>query len=151
MLYRRELLKHAGIGVLAAGLPGLMFAESQTDSRLVMVILRGAMDGLAMLPPYGDSKYAGLRGELALASPGQEGGVLKADGLFGIHPAFKHTHMLYQKKQALFVHAVASPYRQRSHFDGQDKLENGATTEGFERDGWLNRALEPLNGSNGKE
>ncbi|MCP4045495.1 MAG: DUF1501 domain-containing protein, partial [Gammaproteobacteria bacterium] len=151
MLHRRELLKRAGIGALAAGLPGLMFAESQTDSRLVMVILRGAMDGLAMLPPYGDGKYAGLRGELALASPGQEGGVLKADGLFGIHPAFEHTHRLYQKKQALFVHAVASPYRQRSHFDGQDKLENGATTEGFERDGWLNRALEPLNGSNGKE
>ena len=151
MLHRRELLKRAGIGALAAGLPGLMFAESQTDSRLVMVILRGAMDGLAMLPPYGDGNYAGLRGELALASPGEEGGVLKADALFGIHPEFQHAHALYQKKQALFIHAVASPYRERSHFDGQDKLENGASTSGFQRDGWLNRALEPLGGSNGKE
>jgi uncharacterized protein (DUF1501 family) len=151
MLHRRELLKRAGIGALAAGLPGLMFAESQTDSRLVMVILRGAMDGLGMLPPYGDGNYAGLRGELALPGPGQEGGVFKADGLFGIHPAFEHAHALYRKKQALFVHAVASPYRERSHFDGQDKLENGASTSGFQRDGWLNRALQPLGGSNGKE
>jgi uncharacterized protein (DUF1501 family) len=104
-----------------------------------------------MLPPYGDGNYAGLRGELALGTPGQEGGVFKADGLFGIHPSFEHTHALYQKKQALFVHAVASPYRQRSHFDGQDKLENGAGTDGFQRDGWLNRALEPLASSDGRE
>ncbi len=151
MLRRRELLKRAGIGALAAGFPGLMMANAETDARLVLVILRGAMDGLAMLPPYGDGNYAGLRGELALAAPGEEGGVLKADGLFGIHPALQHTQSLYQKKQALFVHAVASPYRQRSHFDGQDKLENGATTDGFQRDGWLNRALEPLKTSEGKE
>jgi len=151
MLRRRELIKRAGIGALAAGFPGLMFANTQTDSRLVVVILRGAMDGMAMLTPYGDGNYAKLRGELALPAPGQEGGVLKADGLFGIHPAFQHAHALYQKKQALFVHAVASPYRERSHFDGQDKLENGATTDGFQRDGWLNRALEPLNSSNGRE
>mgnify|MGYP000119367306 CR=1 FL=1 len=151
MLHRRELLKYAGIGALAAGFPSLMLANAQTDARLVLVILRGAMDGLAMLPPYGDGNYAGLRGELALAAPGEEGGVLKADGLFGIHPALQHTHSLYQKRQALFVHAVASPYRKRSHFDGQDQLENGGTAKQFQRDGWLNRALEPLNTNRGKE
>ena len=151
MLHRRELLKRAGIGALAAGFPGLMLAKAETDARLVLVILRGAMDGLAMLPPYGDGNYAGLRGELALAAPGEEGGVLKADGLFGIHPALQHAHTLYQKKQATFVHAVASPYRQRSHFDGQDQLENGGTAKHFQRDGWLNRALEPLNTGRGKE
>jgi len=114
-------------------------------------ILRGAMDGMAMLAPYGDGNYAGLRGELALAAPGHEGGLLRADGLFGIHPALKHTHELYQKRQALFVHAVASPYRERSHFEGQDQLENGSTAGNFLRDGWLNRALEPLAGGQGNE
>ncbi len=151
MLHRRELLKRAGIGALAAGFPGLVFAKAETDARLVVFILRGAMDGMAMLAPYGDGNYAGLRGELALAAPGHEGGLLKADGLFGIHPALKHTHELYQKRQALFVHAVASPYRERSHFEGQDQLENGSTAGNFLRDGWLNRALEPLAGGQGNE
>jgi uncharacterized protein (DUF1501 family) len=151
MLHRRELLKLAGIGAFAAGFPGLMLAKGQTDARLVLFILRGAMDGMAMLAPYGDGNYAGLRRELALAAPGEEGGLLKVDGLFGVHPALKHTHALYQNKQALFVHAVASPYRERSHFEGQDKLENGSTEGNILRDGWLNRALEPLAGSQGRE
>ena len=81
MLHRRELLKVLGLGSLAAGFPGLMFANTPNDSRLVVFILRGAMDGMAMLAPYGDGNYAGLRGQLALAAPGQAGGVLKADGL----------------------------------------------------------------------
>ena len=68
MLNRRELLKGLGIGSLAAGLPGLMLANAQTDKRLVVFILRGAMDGMAMLAPYGDGNYAGLRGKLALAA-----------------------------------------------------------------------------------
>lgn len=151
MLHRRELLKGLGLGSLAAGFPGLMFAGTETDTRMVVIILRGAMDGMAMLAPYGDGNYAGLRGQLALSAPGQEGGVLKADGLFGIHPALQHTHQLYQQKQALFVHAVASPYRERSHFDGQDQLESGSSTGNFRRDGWLNRALQPLAGGQGNE
>lgn len=151
MLSRRELLKSLGIGTLATGFPGLMFANAQTDSRLVVIILRGAMDGMAMLVPYGDGNYAGLRGKLALAAPGQEGGVLKVDGLFGIHPSMRHTHALYQRKQALFVHAVASGYRERSHFDGQDQLESGSGEGNLKRDGWLNRALQPLAGQQGKE
>jgi uncharacterized protein (DUF1501 family) len=151
MLRRRDLLKALSLGSLAAGLPGLIFANTPADSRLVVFILRGAMDGMAMLAPYGDGNYAGLRGQLALAAPGQTGGVLKADGLFGIHPALEHTHALYQRKQALFVHAVASPYRERSHFDGQDELESGSSAGNFRRDGWLNRALQPLVSQQGKE
>ena len=76
MLHRRELLKGLGLGSLAAGFPGLMFAGTETDTRMVVIILRGAMDGMAMLAPYGDGNYAGLRGQLALSAPGQEGGVL---------------------------------------------------------------------------
>jgi len=151
MLRRRELLKGLGLGAFVAGVPGLAFANTPNDSRLVVFILRGAMDGMAMLAPYGDGNYASLRGKLALAAPGQTGGVLKADGLFGMHPALQHTHTLYQQKQALFVHAVASPYRERSHFDGQDQLESGSSIGNFHRDGWLNRAIQPLNSRQGGE
>jgi len=151
MLLRRDLLKVMTLGSLAAGFPGLMFARADTETRLVVIILRGAMDGMAMLAPYGDGNYARLRGPLALAPPGHEGGVLKADGLFGIHPAMEHTHSLYLQKQALFVHAVATPYRERSHFDGQDHLESGSSNGYFKRDGWLNRALQPLAGHDGNE
>ncbi len=151
MLRRRDLLKALSLGSIAVGFPGLMFANTPANTRLVVFILRGAMDGMAMLAPYGDGNYAGLRGQLALAAPGQTGGVLKADGLFGIHPALEHTHELYQRKQALFVHAVASPYRERSHFDGQDQLESGSSVGNFRRDGWLNRALQPMASQQGKE
>ena len=151
MLRRRELLKGLGLASLVAGFPGLMYANTPGDGRLVIFILRGAMDGMAMLAPYGDGNYAGLRGKLALAAPGHEGGVLKADGLFGIHPALQHTHELYQQKQALFIHAVATPYRERSHFDGQDRLESGSGNGYLQRDGWLNRALEPFAGQQGSE
>ena len=151
MLRRRDLLKGLGLGSLAAGFPGLMFANTPSDTRLVVFVLRGAMDGMAMLAPYGDGNYAGLRGKLALAAPDHEDGLLKADGLFGIHPALQHTHALYQQKQALFIHAVASPYRERSHFDGQDQLESGSSAGNFRRDGWLNRALQPLASQQGSE
>ncbi len=71
--------------------------------------------------------------------------------LFGLHPALQGVHAAYAEKQALIVHAIASPYRERSHFDGQDVLENGASNTGLLRDGWLNRALTPLGGSLGNE
>lgn len=151
MLTRREILQYAGLGTLAAGSPSLAFARANTDSRFVLVILRGAVDGLALAPPCGDARYASLRGELAIGSPGTENGALKLDGLFGLHPALPNLHDLFNEEQALIVHATASPYRERSHFDGQDVLENGAKKVGLARDGWLNRAIGPLGGSTGHE
>ncbi len=151
MINRREILKAAGFGTLAAGLPSLSFAGAETDARLVLVILRGAVDGLALAPPYGDGSYRKLRGELALPGPGETGGVARLDGLFGLHPSLEFVHRSYRDDQALLVHAAASPYRERSHFDGQDVLENGASDVGTLHDGWLNRALEPLGGSLGNE
>ena len=148
---RRKLLKTIGLGAVAASIPGVSFSKANGDSRLVVVILRGAVDGLALVAPYGDGKYRSVRGELALPAPGNEGGLLKLDGMFGLHPSMKSTYELYQKKQLLPVHAIASPYRERSHFDGQDVLENGVTRAGDKRDGWLNRALAPLGGGLGSE
>ena len=148
---RRRFLKAAGLGCAAMTLPTLSFATAATDKRLVLVILRGAMDGLALAAPYADPDYARLRGELALTAPGRDGGTLRLDNTFGLHPSFETLHALYRDGQAAIVHAVASPYRERSHFDGQDILENGGSSVGLLRDGWLNRALEPLGGSLGDE
>jgi uncharacterized protein (DUF1501 family) len=147
MVNRRDILRAAGAGLVASSIPGLALARTNTEARFVLVILRGAADGLAMAPAYGDGSYARVRGELALSASE----VNKLDGLFGLHPALADIHDQFRKQQALVVHAVASPYRERSHFDGQDVLENGAAGVGLLRNGWLNRALAPLGGSLGNE
>ena len=151
MLSRRKLLRHIGLGTVATSLPGICFAKANTDARFVLVVLRGAADGLAIAAPYGEGKYRSHRGELAISKPGTSDGLLKLDGLFGLHPSLANTHALFEKKEALVVHAVSSPYRERSHFDGQDVLENGVASARGKRDGWLNRALAPLGGSLGNE
>ncbi len=148
---RRRFLKAAGLGCATIAMPTLSFANAAGDKRLVLVILRGAMDGLALAAPYADPDYARLRGELALAAPGRDGGTLPLDATFGLHPSLVTLHSLYREGEASIIHAVASPYRERSHFDGQDILENGGSSVGLLRDGWLNRALEPLGGSLGDE
>ena len=147
MFSRRELLKLLGASAAAHAVPGLALAAADTDARFVLVILRGAVDGLALAPPYGDGNYARLRGQLALASPGSAEGALELDGLFGLHPALAEVHARYLAREAIVVHAVASPYRERSHFDGQDLLESGAARIGALRDGWLNRGLAALPGA----
>ena len=151
MVSRRDILRAAGVGTIATSLPHWAFANTGSDARFVLVILRGAADGLAIAAPYGDADYRSVRGELALPAPGESDGLLKLDNLFGLHPSLAGIHTEFRKKQALIVHAVASPYRSRSHFDGQDVLENGAASVGSLRDGWLNRALAPLGGSLGNE
>lgn len=151
MLSRRVLLQQLGLSALVSGMPAISLARADTDVRLVLVILRGAVDGLALAAPYGEGKYERLRGELAIAAPGHTNGLLKLDGLFGLHPAMANTHALYEQGEALVVHAIASPYRERSHFDGQDLLESGAGKTGEVRDGWLNRAIGPLGGRLGDE
>jgi uncharacterized protein (DUF1501 family) len=151
MLDRRTFLQALGAGTLVATSPGLAFARGRDDARFVLVLLRGAADGLAIAPPFADPDYARARGELAIARPGQENGALALDGFFGLHPRLETVHKLYLGGDALLVHAVASPYRDRSHFDGQDVLENGGSRVGAMRDGWLNRALHPLGGGPGDE
>lgn len=145
-MQRREFLQSSLIAGIASCLPRLTFANVETDSRLVLVILRGALDGIAAVPPYGDGNYQRLRGELALDQPGSAGGVLKLDGLFGLHPSLQNLYSRYQQKELLVMHAIASPYRERSHFDGQDLLENGTTQPHAALDGWLNRALPGMMG-----
>lgn len=114
---------------------------SGRKARLVVVIMRGALDGLAAVPPYGDSDYAGLRREVALRAAGAPGGALPLNGFFGLHPSLVFMQQCYAARELTVFHAVASPYRDRSHFDGQDVLESGSTRAHASQTGWLNRAL----------
>jgi len=98
--------------------PIVSFAKADTDRRFVFIIQRGAADGLNIVVPYADPNYLKLRGNLAIevAAP------MKLDGTFALHPALTQVRKLYAEKEAIFLHAVASPYRDRSHFDGQNVL-----------------------------
>jgi uncharacterized protein (DUF1501 family) len=121
----------------------MAFAAPSTgaDGRFVFIILRGALDGLSAVPPYGDSAYAALRGPLALPVPGGAGGALPLDNLFALHPSLAFLHESFSARELTVLHAVATPYRERSHFDGQDVLESGVVRPHASESGWLNRAL----------
>jgi uncharacterized protein (DUF1501 family) len=147
---RRRFLAGAGALAASAALPGVLFASTGSSSRLVVVILRGALDGLAAVPPYGDPDYAPLHRELAIAAPGPADGALMLDNTFGLHPSLAFLHERFAAGELIVFNAVASPYRDRSHFDGQNVLENGLAKPIGTADGWLNRALASLPRSSGR-
>jgi uncharacterized protein (DUF1501 family) len=141
---RRELLLGSGALVAGAFVPVKVRAEGH-DPRFLTIVLRGAVDGLAIVAPVGDPDWTKLRGDKALALEGATP-ALPLDGFFALNPAMPNLHRLYRAGQATIVHAVATPYRERSHFDGQDVLESGYAKPGAADSGWLNRAavaLEP--------
>ena len=144
ILSRRGFLESslfAGASTLVAA--RLAFANAPTDARFVFVLLRGALDGLSAVPPVGDPDYAGLRGQIALARSG-EGAALPLEGPFGLHPALQFLHRSYAAKELTVLHAIASPYRERSHFDAQNVLESGDMRPHGSTSGWINRALMAL-------
>jgi uncharacterized protein (DUF1501 family) len=138
---RRGLL--LGLAAVATlGNARLALGQAPGDPRLVVILLRGALDGLDAVVPYGDPAMAALRGDFPAPEPGREGGLLDLGGFFGLHPAMPGLHGLYRENEAAIVHAVAGPYRTRSHFEAQDLMEAGA--EQRLSSGWLNRALGAL-------
>jgi uncharacterized protein (DUF1501 family) len=147
---RRRFLLGAGALAASAAIPNALFASTGGSSRLVVVILRGALDGLAAVPPYGDPAYAGLHRELAIAAPGAADGALALNEIFGLHPSFVYLHDRFAAGELVVFDAVASPYRDRSHFDGQNVLENGLAKPIGTADGWLNRALATLPRASGR-
>jgi len=147
-LTRRSLLtRSALIGCSAAASPlltPLSFAAAPWDGRLVVIILRGGMDGLDVVQPWGAPEFTALRGGLG---GGPENGAYDLDGFFALHPGLAPLIPLWSKGDLGFVQAVATPYRdKRSHFDGQDLLEAGTASLGGVRDGWLNRMLQGVSG-----
>jgi uncharacterized protein (DUF1501 family) len=140
---RRALLLGGASFAAWAYLPKFARAADGRDPRLVVIILRGALDGLATVAPVGDPDYAGLHGAIALSPDGPHA-ALPLDSFFALHPAMPQFARMYGDKHAAVIHAVATPYRDRSHFDGQDVLESGFAGPGRVQSGWLNRALEAL-------
>ena len=141
---RRDFIKGGALALGATLMAsGVSFARTGADtkSRFVFVILRGALDGLAAVPPYGDRDYSALRRDIALAVPGSPGGALPLNDLFGLHPSLRFLQEAFTARELVVFQAIASPYRERSHFDGQDVLENGNVRPHAVQTGWLNRAL----------
>jgi len=136
---RRDMLLGSGALFAWAYAPGLARAEGR-DPRFLVIVLRGALDGLALAAPVGDPDWVKLRGDRALTLDGKPA-ALPLDSFFALNPAMPNLHRLYRAGQAIIVHAAATPYRERSHFDGQDVLESGLVRPGASDSGWLNRAL----------
>jgi len=136
---RRAFLAGACCAAAAPLLTPVSFAAMPGDNRLVTIVLRGALDGLALVQPYGDPALRLLRPKLALSA---DDGLVDLDGFFGLHPAASDLMPLWRSNELAFVHATSTPYRDgRSHFDGQDVLESGGAAVLEERTGWLNRAI----------
>lgn len=144
---RRDLLLGSGALFAWASLPRLAHAEGR-DPRLLVIVLRGALDGLATVAPVGDPDWVRLRGDNAMRLDGPVP-ALALNDMFALNPAMPNLYRLYKAKQAVIVHAVATPYRERSHFDGQDVLESGLTKPGATDSGWLNRAMAALEPAKG--
>ncbi|HEX3505573.1 MAG TPA: DUF1501 domain-containing protein [Xanthobacteraceae bacterium] len=139
---RREVLLASGTLFAWAHLPRVAYAESR-DPRFLAIILRGALDGLATVAPVGDPDWVALRGDNALTLNSKVP-ALKLNDFFALNPAMPNLHKMYQANEAIIVHACATPYRERSHFDGQDLLESGLAKVAPSDSGWLNRALAGL-------
>ncbi|MEZ5347191.1 MAG: DUF1501 domain-containing protein [Pyrinomonadaceae bacterium] len=152
---RRYFLKSSGIALASFGLMGAapeflhQFAHAATDVRqngkrkiLITIFQRGAVDGLNMIVPHGESEYYDLRRTIAIPKPGKNNGAIDLDGFFGLHPALKPLESFWADKNLAVIQSAGSPDNTRSHFDAQDYMESG--TPGFKatRDGWLNRALQ---------
>jgi uncharacterized protein (DUF1501 family) len=139
LVSRREVLLGSGALFAWTQLPRLARAEGR-DPRMLVIVLRGALDGLGAVAPVGDPDWSALRGDRALMLDGKTP-ALPLDSFFALNPAMPNLFRLYKAGQAAIVHATATPYRERSHFDGQDVLESGFAKPGATDSGWLNRAL----------
>ena len=152
---RRYFLKSSGISLASFGLMAVapqflhQFANAQTlvnkngkRKILITIFQRGAVDGLNMVVPYGDSEYYNLRRTIAVPKPNQTDGAVNLDGFFGLHPSLKPFESLWNNKQLAVIHSAGSPDNTRSHFDAQDYMESGTPGNKGTRDGWLSRVLQ---------
>lgn len=152
---RRYFLKTSGIGLASFGFMAAapeflhQFAAAQTVAKgygkkkvLVTIFQRGAVDGLNMVVPYGESEYYNLRRSIAIKKPNETGGAIDLDGSFGLHPSMKPFEALWKEKKLAVVTAAGSPDNTRSHFDAQDYMESGTPGYKGTKDGWLNRVLQ---------
>jgi uncharacterized protein (DUF1501 family) len=146
-MQRRDFLGLAGGAAISPVLGPIWAARADgPPKRMIVVMLRGAVDGLNVVVPYGDSAYYEARPTIAIQKPGAENGALALDGHFGLHPALAPLMPLWTEKKLAFIHAAGSPDPSRSHFDAQLYIENGTPGRGATPDGWMNRLLSSLPG-----
>jgi uncharacterized protein (DUF1501 family) len=144
-MLRRQLLNFGAFTL--GGLPiSLVHAQGGAQKKLVVILLRGAVDGLSVVAPYGEREYAANRPQIALPVPGADDGLIRLDSLFGLHPSLAPLKRHWDGGQLAFVHASGSPDPTRSHFDAQDYLESGTPGRKSTPDGWMNRLLTALPG-----
>jgi uncharacterized protein (DUF1501 family) len=147
---RRQFLNQLGgtAAISAIGSQGMWVSQSHAanldNSRLVVIMLRGAVDGLSVVAPYGDANYYNARPNIAIAQPGEVDGLLRLDSLFGLHPALAPLIPYWERGQLGFVHASGSTDGTRSHFDAQDYMESGTPGRKSTQDGWMNRLASAL-------
>ena len=154
---RRQAIIKASWSAAALLCPGIWVSRSQaasaslssaSQSRLVVVMLRGAVDGLSVVAPYGDKDYYATRPNIAIAKPGETDGLIALDNMFGLHPALASLIPYWEAGQLGFVHASGSHDTTRSHFDAQDYMESGTPGRKSTADGWMNRLASVLSGEN---
>ena len=147
MINRRHFTRGAAalLGASAMTQLPVAYANAPTQKRLIVMVLRGAMDGLHALVPYGDKNYAKIRPNLAMSAPGGDKPVIDLNGSFGLHPALRPLKSLYDEGEISFIPAAATRYRARSHFEAQNMLETLGSAPYALKTGWLNRALMSLN------
>jgi uncharacterized protein (DUF1501 family) len=144
---RRQFLLAATGLLLPIGSTGMAARAADGDPRrLIVIFLRGAVDGLSVVVPHGEEEYYDARRSIALAQPKRDNGVLDLDGHFGLHPSLAPLLPLWRENSLGFVHACGSPDPTRSHFDAQLFMENGTAGHGAGTDGWMNRLLGQLPG-----
>ena len=151
---RRQFLRSAGALAALGAVPGflgraLAASGASSGNTLVLVFLRGGADGLSIVPPVGDPAYRAARPTLALASPGRDGGALRLDDVFSLHPALSPLLPLWSDRTLGIVHAAGLTGATRSHFDAQDFCESGTPGLKSTADGWLNRAVQRAPGPDG--
>ncbi|WP_259783021.1 DUF1501 domain-containing protein [Aestuariispira ectoiniformans] len=142
---RRQFLKTAAAGIATASLPwgNLALAKASTNKRLVVILLHGGLDGLSLFPPYGDKQYRPMRGPLAIEE------LIELNNFYGLHPAADALLPFWVRKELLVFPATATPYRGSNHKQARDILATGAATPDALDSGWLNRALQAMDGSKG--
>jgi len=140
---RRDILKFG-----AASTAGLLLPlarntwaarATQRGPRLVVLFLRGAVDGLNVVAPYAEELYYDYRPTIAINRPREADGLLDLDGHFGLHPALAPLLPLWHSRQLAFIHACGSPDPDRSHFEAQAYMETATPGIATTRSGWLNR------------
>ncbi|BAO45179.1 DUF1501 domain-containing protein [Thiolapillus brandeum] len=144
-LSRRQFMQLSALGSASLAAPRLLFASSNdngTDDIILSIFLRGAADGLNIVPPWGDPDYYRLRPTLAIPKPGAEGGALALDDLFGFHPGMHSLMPIFDAGDLAVIHACGSPSPSHSHFEAQDLMERGLEETMDEFNGWLGRYLD---------